>query len=117
DRIVVMKDGVVQQIGAPPEVYAQPANLHVARFMGYRNGLALDVGPHGGARTRASVAIRPEEIVVVNGGGAANIISGRIDNVEYGGRDALLDIVTPSGTLIHARGPVTLKRGEDVSVH
>ena len=46
-----------------------------------------------------------------------NMISGRIDNVEYGGRDALLDIVTPSGTLVHARGPVTLKRGDEVSVH
>ena len=43
DRIVVMKDGVVQQIGAPPEVYSQPANLHVARFMGYRNVLELAV--------------------------------------------------------------------------
>src|SRR5439155_351992 len=43
DRIVVMKDGVVQQIGTPLEVYAQPANLHVARFMGYRNVVELDV--------------------------------------------------------------------------
>ena len=43
DRIVVMKDGVVQQIGTPQEVYAQPANLHVARFMGYRNVLELAV--------------------------------------------------------------------------
>src|SRR5690242_9375707 len=42
DRIVVMKDGKVQQIGTPEEVYAQPSNLHVARFMGYRNVLDLD---------------------------------------------------------------------------
>ncbi len=48
DRIVVMNDGVVQQVGTPEELYAQPANLHVARFMGYRNVLALDVD---GART------------------------------------------------------------------
>src|SRR5437764_7315477 len=37
DRIVVMKDGVVQQIATPQMVYGQPANLAVARFMGYRN--------------------------------------------------------------------------------
>src|SRR5215472_5116419 len=43
DRIVVMKDGVVQQIAAPPEIYAQPANLAVARFMGYRNVLDLAI--------------------------------------------------------------------------
>src|SRR6266550_6923176 len=44
DRIVVMKDGVVQQIAAPYEIYAQPANLHVANFMGYRNVVELDIG-------------------------------------------------------------------------
>src|SRR5256714_4651981 len=43
DRIIVMKDGVVQQIAVPAEIYAQPANLDVARFMGYRNVLELDV--------------------------------------------------------------------------
>jgi energy-coupling factor transporter ATP-binding protein EcfA2 len=50
DRIVVMKDGAVQQIGTPPEVYGQPANLAVARFMGYRNVLALDVAGLDGDR-------------------------------------------------------------------
>ena len=34
DRIVVMKDGVVQQIGRPQEVYDSPVNLFVAKFLG-----------------------------------------------------------------------------------
>jgi multiple sugar transport system ATP-binding protein len=34
DRIVIMKDGVVQQIGTPQEVYRHPANLFVAGFIG-----------------------------------------------------------------------------------
>ena len=34
DMIVVMKDGVVQQIGAPQEVYDAPVNLFVAKFLG-----------------------------------------------------------------------------------
>ncbi|MBR5869982.1 MAG: ABC transporter ATP-binding protein, partial [Clostridia bacterium] len=34
DAIVVMKDGVVQQIGAPQEVYNDPCNLFVAKFLG-----------------------------------------------------------------------------------
>src|ERR1044071_5127698 len=57
DRIVVLKDGTVQQIGAPDEVWGQPANLHVARFMGFRNLVELDVDGQGGetgeARTRS----------------------------------------------------------------
>jgi multiple sugar transport system ATP-binding protein len=34
DRIVVMKDGVVQQLGAPLEIYRRPANTFVAQFLG-----------------------------------------------------------------------------------
>jgi multiple sugar transport system ATP-binding protein len=34
DRIAVMKDGVVQQIGSPQEVYDRPSNMYVARFIG-----------------------------------------------------------------------------------
>src|SRR6266567_3772015 len=94
DRIVVMKDGVVQQIAAPPDVYSQPANLHVARFMGYRNVLPLDVEREEGERVmlsgpdfaltglrkqplaagRAAVAIRPEEIVMGEAPGGVNTI-------------------------------------------
>src|SRR4249919_1860513 len=50
DRIVVMKDGVVQMIAAPHDVYGQPSNLHVARFMGYRNVLELNVDSEQGDR-------------------------------------------------------------------
>jgi putative spermidine/putrescine transport system ATP-binding protein len=137
DRIVVMKDGVVQQIAAPQEVYAQPANLHVARFMGYRNVLHLDVREERGDRVllegpdikltgvrkqpltgnRASVAIRPEEITIATGPAAENIISGRVDNVEYGGRDSLVDIVTPGGTRLHLRAPTHVAPGTDIHVH
>ncbi|MGE5103123.1 MAG: ABC transporter ATP-binding protein [Betaproteobacteria bacterium] len=137
DRIVVMKDGVVQQIAAPPEIYAQPANIHVARFMGYRNVLEL---PLTGARngrvtlegpdirltgvskaplpgTRALAAIRPEEISIATGPAAENVIAGRVDNVEYGGRDSLVDIVTASGTRLHLRAAGEVSVGASVHVH
>ena len=137
DRIVVMKDGVVQQIGTPAEVYSQPANLHVARFMGYRNVLELDVAGEQGDRIalrgpdigmsgvrkqplkgkRAAVAIRPEEIAVGQGPGGVNTITGRVDNVEYSGRDSLLDVVTSSGTMLHVRGPVTTALNDVVHVY
>jgi putative spermidine/putrescine transport system ATP-binding protein len=137
DRIVVMKDGVVQQIGTPAEVYSQPANLHVARFMGYRNVLELDVVREDGHRvvvqgkdiaitgtrkqplngSRAAVAIRPEEIAVGEGPGGLNTITGRVDNVEYSGRDSLLDVITPSGTMLHVRGPVTTQLNDTVHVY
>jgi len=117
DRIVVLQDGRVQQIGTPEDLYSRPANLAVARFMGYRN--ILDIGLErvdgnrasllggnvrleGTAQTalaggRATVAMRPEEVAL--GAGGENTISGTVDQVEYCGRDYLVDVVTPVGTL------------------
>jgi putative spermidine/putrescine transport system ATP-binding protein len=37
DRIVVLRSGLVQQVGKPSEVYSNPANLFVADFMGFKN--------------------------------------------------------------------------------
>jgi len=121
DRVVVMKDGVVQQIAAPQEVYAQPANLHVARFMGYRNVLELDVEEVNGesvilagrglrlqgvakqplAGRRAVAAIRPEEIAAGTDG--PNRIQGRVESAEYCGRDSLVEVITPGGVRLEAR--------------
>ena len=127
-----MKDGVVQQISTPQEVYAQPGNLQVARFMGYRNVLDLAVtGERDGRVTleapdfkltgvrklpleggRASVAIRPEEMAIATQPAAENVIAGRVDSVEYGGRDSLVDVVTAGGTRLLVRAPVHVSPGE-----
>ncbi len=137
DRIVVMKDGVVQQIGAPPDVYSHPpictsraswvtatsstsawtARRAIGSSFEDRTWISPGVRkqPLGGAR--AMVAIRPEEIHVGEGPGGLNTISARVENVEYCGRDSLLDVVTASGTLLHVRGPITTRLGDAVRVH
>jgi putative spermidine/putrescine transport system ATP-binding protein len=134
DRIVVLKDGAVQQIGEPDEVYAQPANLHVARFMGFRNLLELDVdavtgrdvtlrGPWGTLRgtvrqaleqnldhPRAVAAIRPDEITI-GPAGAPNTIAGEVEGVEYYGRDCLVEIAAAGGLRLYARTAGRVERG------
>jgi len=131
DRIVVMKDGVAQQIAPPHDVYLQPSNLDVARFMGYRNVLELDVaGEESGCVTlngpgihltgtrklplkgaRAAVAIRPDE-AMLGDSGAVNAIAGQVINVEYGGRDSLVDVRTPGGAVLHVRSARPPRIGE-----
>src|SRR5947209_14212433 len=120
DRIVVMKDGLVQQVAAPAEGYAQPANLHVARFMGYRNVIELNVvGKADGRVTlegsglklqgtakqpverKVYAATRPEDITV--GAAGPNVLEGRVVNSEYGGRDSLLDVIVGDDVVLHAR--------------
>ena len=131
DRIVVMKDGLVQQVAGPEDVYAQPSNLHVARFMGYRNVVTLDVGTVSGGTVmlegaglrlegsakaglsggRSSVAIRPEDLSV---GAGPNPIEGKVENVEYGGHDSLVDVRVGKDTLLHVRTSERVKMGETI---
>src|SRR5690554_787664 len=87
DRLVVLRDGRMQQAGTPEELHKQPVNWHVADFMGYRNLIDLDVAAvaggtatvtgegitlHGTAVEPVSVgeqvrvAIRPEDLVVTS---------------------------------------------------
>lgn len=55
DRIAVMNEGKIEQIGTPEEVYENPTSLFVANFLGSINGLQVD---------QKSVWIRPEKITV-----------------------------------------------------
>ena len=118
-------------------MYAQPANLHVANFMGYRNVIELDVvheegsrvelrGPdvqligtrkQAGSGTRAAVAMRPEEVTLGEGPNGANTIAARVDNVEYAGRDSLVDVITASGTRLHVRATSSPALGDQVRVY
>ena len=129
DRIVVMQDGVVQQVGTPQELYARPLNLNVARFMGYRNILHFDAAvPAQGGLVRlhrggtsilgtlqagasagpVTVAIRPNDI---GAGDGANGIEGRVTEVEYCGADYLVDVDTAFG-LLHAAVHQPVRIGE-----
>ena len=58
DRIAVMKDGHIMQIGTPNEIYAKPQNPFVAGFIGVSNFLDCDV--KGGEDGMAEVSIRGE---------------------------------------------------------
>ena len=57
DRIAVMKDGHIMQIGTPNEIYAKPQNPFVAGFIGVSNFLDCDVKAAGG---KAKVTIQNE---------------------------------------------------------
>ena len=98
DMIVVMKLGVVQQVGKPQEIYDNPTNLFVAKFLGtppinvfkgrveneklyIGEQAVLDV--KGVADAAVTVAIRPEGFIV-NENGA---FSCELSNVEVMGRD------------------------------
>jgi iron(III) transport system ATP-binding protein len=43
DRIAVMKDGIIQQIGTPQEIYLRPSNIFVSTFIGHSNIINADI--------------------------------------------------------------------------
>ncbi|HEX2552321.1 MAG TPA: ABC transporter ATP-binding protein [Microvirga sp.] len=101
DRIAVMNEGVVQQVGTPMELYERPANLFVAGFLGTANilagriagsgpdrafeiatGLRLPVDPGVEIPAGARLVFRPQDAVLGSGGDAASL-PGRIVHREF----------------------------------
>ncbi|MCQ2585458.1 MAG: ABC transporter ATP-binding protein [Treponema sp.] len=97
DMIVVMKDGAVQQIGKPQEVYDNPANLFVAKFLGTPPVNVLRTEKNG---KKCFMAIRPEAFIVNET--TSQKMTFTLERVETQGRDTTLLLKHPdseSGTI------------------
>ncbi|GGL11388.1 ABC transporter ATP-binding protein [Mangrovihabitans endophyticus] len=132
DRLVVLREGRVQQVGTPEELHTRPANRHVADFMGYRNLLPLRVtGTHGGlvavegpgltlrgtpavplsAGDRVVAAIRPEDLRPGDDG-----VPVTVEVVEYQGREVAVEARTDQGVPVHVRAVDRPAPGDKITV-
>jgi putative spermidine/putrescine transport system ATP-binding protein len=132
DRLVVLRDGLVQQVGSPEEVYAHPANRYVASFMGYRNLLPVTVtgtdtvsgngftlagiNRDGLSEGDAVAAFRPTDVAVVDIAGE-NTVRAEVEIVEYHGREQAVEARLPSGEALHVRTDSRLAPGDSVLFH
>jgi alpha-glucoside transport system ATP-binding protein len=123
DRIVVFKDGFVEQVGTPTDLYRKPANLFVAQFIGSpaMNILKGTVVDEAGATVRCkldcggvlelatepgrlsrgetiSVGIRPENTRQGDATGADPTFAGTIDLVEHLGEVQILYLDLPGAS-------------------
>ena len=102
DRIGVLSEGELIQLGTPREVYENPANIHVARRLGSPQ---INIVPAGAALVpnappkAYSLGIRPEDVEIGEGGG-----SGRILAVENLGAETVVLLET-KGQRLHALLP------------
>src|SRR5262245_61248130 len=140
DRVVVMKDGTVQQVGEPLELYNRPANKFVAGFIGSpamnfatvtmvdgngglmarNSGLEIEVPaaqverlrPHVGRQL--TIGIRPEDLHVANSSDAAGLsFASRVEVIEQLGSEVLLDVRVGEDTMVAAVDPTVRVRAED----
>jgi multiple sugar transport system ATP-binding protein len=135
DRIVIMKDGHIQQVGTPAEVYHNPANMFVAQFIGapsmnmlpgvfsdgnlvLNDGLRFELGNLVDASVigprNVVVGVRPDDLTL---DALHPIVSGTIILREPLGPETLIYIETASGEVIaKASGRTPPEVGETVTL-
>ena len=132
DRVVVMRDGLVQQVGEPIELYNEPANRFVAGFLGSPamnfatvtmreadgalwaedDGIGIRVpGQIAGrlgryAGKQVTMGIRPEDLHVATGDDPVDLgFDAAVEVVEKLGSEILLDVAVGSNTMVASVEP------------
>jgi len=133
DRIVVLHDGVIRQVGTPAELFARPLHRDVAEFMGFRNGIAGtvermegsvavlrvgDISLRGQAQGElqqgapAVLACRPDDLVAEPGGALhASVVSAEFRGHDFTGFARMQD-----GTELVFTGPTGVAPGSQVTL-
>jgi multiple sugar transport system ATP-binding protein len=139
EKIIVLHQGAIQQIGSAAEIYGRPANIQVAGFVGSprMNLLEGELDPQTGLFTvgrlkldiaallgrsltgvtdgRITTGIRPEDLQPATSG--AGFIRGEVEIVEDIGSDRFLHLLCDGVELVARAGKdVTLDRGELVGL-
>jgi putative spermidine/putrescine transport system ATP-binding protein len=134
DRICLMNEGRIEQLGTPEDIYERPRNTFVADFIGVSNVLHGQIEPGERIRTadgvlplpagcaarageQCALVVRPEKIVFCASHEA--LVSGRVDESIYAGSETKLLVRLPSGTLMTVRrqaGLPPVAIGESVSL-
>ena len=128
DRLAVMADGRVEQVGTPDEVYEEPATAYVADFLGLSNlmeGQVSTASSNGTCRVRVGetdltarspdtpagsvkLVIRPERVrLLPTGSVGANCLHGTVDRVIYLGATRQVVVRLGHGETIQAMLPNT----------
>lgn len=112
DRIAILHQGRLQQLGTPRELYEQPVNEYVAHFFGKQNRLMVRAAPGGyntsfgfipdstslADDTAKQIYFRPEHAQC-----GAGPLSGRLQSVSYLGDHQLLRVQSSSGEVVYLR--------------
>jgi multiple sugar transport system ATP-binding protein len=143
DRVVVMRDGFVQQVGTPLEIYSRPVSRFVAGFIGSpamnfldvevagegdflqlrREALSLAAPPERRAALaryagrQVTLGVRPEHVALLDGHAAGEGgVLGRVEVTEQLGSELLADVQIGDASLIVSRvdPEIDLERGQPV---
>jgi spermidine/putrescine transport system ATP-binding protein len=144
DRLAVMKDGHIEQVGVPQDVYEDPETLYVADFLGVSNLMDATVVSAGTGACRVAVegyelqtrgtnrdvtgevkiVIRPERIELEDHGSASgqNRIPAMVERVVYAGAEIQVIVRGATGEALQALvqntgGGIPYEQGTPVQLH
>ncbi len=125
DRVVLIREGRIEQEGSPEDLYFKPATTFAARFIGTpgMNLVALADGPSGavirgsaeavlaGRGAGFTLGVRPEHVRLADSGGVA----GTVASSEYHGADTILTVaIGEESILVRAPGQLAHRAGAPV---
>jgi multiple sugar transport system ATP-binding protein len=112
DKIVVLHDGRIEQVGSPLDLYRSPDNRFVAGFIGSPKMNFIE-GPEAESLNAFAIGVRPEHFGVSRDGGSWK---GTVGVAEHLGSDTFLHVHSDSigQVTVRAAGEIDLHYGEDV---
>ncbi|MEM9604894.1 MAG: ABC transporter ATP-binding protein [Pseudomonadota bacterium] len=117
DKVVLMRDGRIQQIGTPSELYSKPTNTFVASFVGAPPMALIDSGKVSGFEKGLTLGLRAEHVSQVPKGHGR--LSCRVMESEFLGAETLISLEHPgaNGLCLLQPGLSLMSAGEDVDIH
>ncbi len=116
DMVVLMKDGRIQQVGAPEDLYYKPANTFVAEFVGSPPMALIDADALGGFDGVAHVGLRAEDVCIADAGQGR--LSCQVTDCEFLGSETFIGLSHPgaTGLTLALPGLRHLTAGEHVDI-
>ncbi len=117
DKVVLMKDGHIQQVGSPEDLYNRPMNTFVAEFVGAPPMALIKSTALEGFSPGQILGIRAEKIEIVQRGQGRLVCD--VSECEYLGAETLIGLSHPhaTGLSVLRPGPASVPIGEEVSIH
>jgi len=144
DKVVIMKDGIIQQVGSPREIYQKPANAFVAGFIGKANVIKGEIQNQNGENCQVKIdnkvykatsdktfekgqkiemIVRPESVVIEREDFKATVTKSMFMGeyheyeVEWKGQTILISQSNPFGKTIYGVGDEMFIGFDETSIH
>ena len=107
DRVVLLRDGRIEQVGTPEELYARPQTAFTAGFIGAPPMNLMKLNGPG-----SLIGVRPEDMRLASEG-----IAGEVESVEYLGADSLVAArAAGQSLLVRVAGRAIVRNGDAVRI-